>query len=144
MQDGEDYLLGAGRVTDLDRKAREEICLYDEEIVYVDAKIGEVLDALSHRGVYDDSLIIVTGDHREDLREHRCWDHRFPYEGTIHVPLIMKFPSNLEDLSAGKRRVYGITSHSDLMPAILELCNVTYTPGVRTRPGKELYRLFKL
>ena len=124
---GEEYILGVGPEKILNHDLREKICLYDEEIRYVDAKIGEFLKRIKKAGLYNDSLIIITADHGEGLGEHGCYDHRFPYEGTIRVPLIIKPPKSF---SQGRKRIKTLTSHTDLLPTILEWLQIPWSSGL--------------
>ena len=48
----------------------DEVSLYDGEIRYTDLHIGRLLDALRAKGVYDKTIIAVTGDHGEGFGEH--------------------------------------------------------------------------
>src|SRR5262249_26809245 len=41
--------------------------LYDAEVAYADAIVGELVDQLRRTGVYDQSLIVITSDHGENL-----------------------------------------------------------------------------
>jgi arylsulfatase A-like enzyme len=66
---------------------------YDEGIRFVDDRLGKVFDELRRRGVYDDTLIIVTADHGEEFLEHGLLGHgESLYDEVIRVPLIVKFP----------------------------------------------------
>ncbi|MDP6380703.1 MAG: sulfatase-like hydrolase/transferase, partial [Phycisphaerae bacterium] len=66
---------------------------YAGEIAYTDNAIGEVIKKLKDLGLYDSSLIIITADHGEMLREHGESTHGyFIYESAIKVPLIIKVP----------------------------------------------------
>jgi len=68
---------------------------YDGEILFLDAKIGEILDKLKGLELYDNSLIIITADHGEAFGEHGLMAHgKALYEDNIHVPLIIKYPLN--------------------------------------------------
>ncbi len=67
--------------------------LYDGEIAYADHALGELLAYLRAHGRYDNTLIIVVGDHGEGLGEHGEDTHGiFLYDSTTHVPLITKLP----------------------------------------------------
>jgi arylsulfatase A-like enzyme len=69
--------------------------LYDAEIAFVDQEVGRFLDELKKEGLYDGSLIILTGDHGEAFWEHGIWEHtRTLYEELSRVPLIIKWPQN--------------------------------------------------
>jgi arylsulfatase A-like enzyme/Tfp pilus assembly protein PilF len=63
---------------------------YDAEVSYVDAEIGELLNAVDRRR----TVVIVTADHGEALGDHGEPDHGFfLYDATLHVPLIVAGPA---------------------------------------------------
>ena len=91
--------------------------LYAGEIAYVDHCIGQVIDKLKALGLYDSTLLIITGDHGEMLGEHGEQLHAyFIYQGAIKVPLILKLPG--QDTP---RRVEQVVGLVDLVPTICEL-----------------------
>ena len=97
------------------------IAQYDGAIAYMDACIQAIFNALESRGVLDDTIVIFNGDHGETLYDHECWfDHHGLYDVTLHVPLIVRYPSAVP---AGKR-VSGFNQHKDLVPTILELAAI--------------------
>jgi len=92
--------------------------LYDGEIRYVDYAVGDIVRELKKRGLYDNSLLIVTSDHGEEFKEHGDCGHfdLKPYEELIHVPLIMRFPNGLY----GGTIVNDLVSLLDLAPTIVD------------------------
>ena len=67
--------------------------LYAGEIAFVDHCIGLVIDKLKDLGLYDSTLIVITGDHGEMLGEHGEDTHAyFIYQSALRVPLIFKVP----------------------------------------------------
>jgi arylsulfatase A-like enzyme/Flp pilus assembly protein TadD len=89
---------------------------YDGEVVYVDRALGGFFRKVKDLGLYDDSLIILAGDHGESLGEHQESFHgTFVYDVTTHVPLIVRAPG-------GRRgaRVADIASTMDIMPTALD------------------------
>ena len=65
--------------------------LYDGEIRYNDAKIGEFLDALRERKLLEESLLIVTADHGDAFGEHGYYEHpRYIHDELTHVPLLVR------------------------------------------------------
>jgi arylsulfatase A-like enzyme/predicted TPR repeat methyltransferase len=65
--------------------------LYDGEIAYADSALAHWIAFLKKAGVYDNAIIVVTGDHGEGLGEHGEETHGlFLYDSTLHVPLILK------------------------------------------------------
>ena len=98
---------------------------YDGAIAYMDAAIQTIFTALESRGVLDDTIVAVNGDHGETLYEHDCFfDHHGVYDNVLHVPLILRYPAKLP---AGQR-VKGFNQHKDLVPTLLELAEID--PGV--------------
>ncbi len=97
------------------------IAQYDGAIAYMDACIQTLFNALERRGVLDETIVIINGDHGETLYDHECWfDHHGLYDVTLHVPLIIRYPGRVP---AGKR-VAGYNQHKDLVPTLLELADI--------------------
>lgn len=63
--------------------------LYDAAILWTDAQIGRIVSALEDEGMMDNTLLVIAGDHGEELGEHGNLSHYFlPYEHSIRTPLI--------------------------------------------------------
>lgn len=117
------YNLGFPALTEAE--AGEFALLYDEEIAYVDGKVGEILDWLAERGLFDSTLIIITSDHGEHLGERHLLDHEFSlYEPIVRVPLIIRYPGVFD---SGVRD--GLVQTHDLFPTVLEVAGVSWTPS---------------
>lgn len=91
---------------------------YDAEIASADRQVGRLVKALEPNGVLDDTILVFTSDHGENLGEHQEATHAmFIYEATQRVPLIFRYPRKLP---AG--RVFDGPARSvDIMPTILSL-----------------------
>jgi choline-sulfatase len=101
------------------------IARYDAEIKRVDFKIGIVMDYLKRSGQYDDSMIIVTGDHGMLLNEHGSLSQIKLFDEILKVPLLIKFPNYL-GMGKSKSINSGIVqSNIDLMPTILDTFNIS-------------------
>ncbi len=73
---------------------KQGISRYDAQLVYVDQLLGRFQQELKQQGWWDNSLLVVFGDHGEGLGDHRETDHGYYiYESTLHVPLIMHWAS---------------------------------------------------
>jgi arylsulfatase A-like enzyme len=69
---------------------------YDSCIAYLDRQIGLLLDELEHRGQLENTLVIVTSDHGEQLGEHGLVTHGASvYREEVHVPLLVIPPARL-------------------------------------------------
>ncbi|MCC6169710.1 MAG: sulfatase [Caldilineaceae bacterium] len=98
------------------------IAQYDGAVAYMDAAIQSIFNALEARGLVEDTIVVVNGDHGETLYDHECYfDHHGMYDPTLVVPLIIRYPGVMP---AG-RRVKGYNQHKDLVPTLLELANIT-------------------
>jgi arylsulfatase A-like enzyme len=97
------------------------IAQYDGAIAYMDAAIQTIFTALEAKGLAEDTIVVVNGDHGETLYEHDCYfDHHGLYECTLTVPLMIRYPGRVP---SGKR-VSGYNQHKDLVPTILELAEI--------------------
>jgi len=71
----------------------ELIAAYDAEINYADRHVGRLLEYLRETGQYDESLIVLTGDHGEEFGEHGLYrEHWSTHDGTQRVPMVVKPP----------------------------------------------------
>jgi arylsulfatase A-like enzyme len=100
--------------------------LYKGTLFYTDSLLKESFDDLKRLGLWDNTLIIVTADHGEELYDHQKYFHHSPslYEGALRVPLLIKFPRQ-----RGRKVVAENVSLIDLLPTIHH-----YFAG-RPRPG---------
>ncbi len=91
---------------------------YAAEVSYTDAEIGRLFQALERLDLDENTIIVLTADHGESLGEHGIYfDHWTLYDSDLHIPLIVRYPSNVP---AGKR-VKADVSGIDAAPTILEL-----------------------
>jgi choline-sulfatase len=87
-------------------------------VAFADYCVGQVLEKLRQLGLYDDTLIVITGDHGEMLGEHGELNHGFfIYEGALRVPLVMRVPH----APAASRQVDVPVSLIDIAPTIVSL-----------------------
>jgi arylsulfatase A-like enzyme/Tfp pilus assembly protein PilF len=90
---------------------------YDGEIAYADHVVGDFLDYLKAKGIYDKALIVILGDHGEGLNDHREEEHGiFLYREAIQVPLLVKLPGS-RHAGASVAAPAGLI---DVFPTILE------------------------
>jgi arylsulfatase A-like enzyme/Flp pilus assembly protein TadD len=90
---------------------------YDGEIAYTDSVVGSILDVLRRHGLYQNTVIAVAADHGEAFGEHGEKYHGvFLYDETIHVPLLLKLPS---EKYAGMR-VEERVALTDIAPSLLQ------------------------
>jgi len=101
---------------------------YDREITLLDKKVAEILDLLKKKGLYDNSIIIITADHGESFGEHNLMLHGIClYEDNLHVPLLIKYPSGT--IPAGTRN-YPV-SLTGIVPTLLSFLSIPVPEGVQ-------------
>ena len=92
--------------------------LYHAEIAYVDEQVDTLISCLRTHGPLDNTILIITSDHGENLGEHNLIGHEFTlFDTVLHVPLIVRFPSALPP----GELVEAPVSLVDILPTILEI-----------------------
>ena len=61
---------------------------YDTEVAWVDARAGELLDAVFERVSRQETLVVFVADHGESLGDHGYWGHgRHLYDASLRIPM---------------------------------------------------------
>jgi arylsulfatase A-like enzyme len=91
------------------------VAAYDEEIRFVDSQFERLVAGLRERGLWDQSLVIFTADHGEELFDHGGFEHGHTlYNELLHVPLVFWGPG------LAPRRSAAPVSIADITPTILD------------------------
>lgn len=98
-------------------------------VARMDAMIGNILDALEESGKADNTLIVYTSDHGEQVGEHGLWWKQTFYEDSVKVPAILSWPGELPE---GIRMDHVISS-LDLNATILDALGCPVLAGSRGR-----------
>ncbi len=99
--------------------------LYDGEIAYADSALARWIAFLKKAGVYDNAIIVVTGDHGEGLGEHGEETHGlFLYDSTLHIPLILKMPLKTGGGAPHGTVIDAQVRTTDILPTILSATGV--------------------
>ena len=119
--------------------------LYDGEVAYVDDVLGKFIEDLKEAQLWEDTLVIFTGDHGESLGQHGEKTHGFfAYNTGIWIPLI------ISSLDIETRRVKHPVSHLDIFPTVCDILKLeepeflqgrSLLPAMRGRrfPKRSLY-----
>lgn len=109
--------------------------LYNGEIAYSDEQLGQIVTMLKEQGVYENTLFVFTSDHGEGLGEHNESTHSLLcYNGTLHVPLIIKIPGTAKGRRVGQR-----VGTVDIFPTVLDALKLRTPVGIQ---GRSLLPLF--
>lgn len=106
---------------DIVRKGRE---LYYGLTQWLDNEVAAVLQTLESSQVAENTVVIYTADHGENMGEHGLWWKNCMYENAAAVPLIVSWPARWR---GGQRRT-GACSLVDVVKTIAELAGAE-TPG---------------
>jgi N-acetylglucosamine-6-sulfatase len=99
-----------------------------ETLLAVDRAVGGLVRALSETGRLDSTMIVFTSDNGYAWGEHRWLGKQTPYEESIRVPMVVRYPP----LGSGPRTVPQLALNIDLAPTFAELAGVA-TPRVDGR-----------
>jgi arylsulfatase len=103
--------------------------LYDAEVAYLDDQVGRLFAYLHKTGLADDTLVVLFGDHGENMTEHDAWfDHAGLYDAVVRVPVILWAPGTVP-----KGRVTSLISTVDIQPTVLELMGLPLVEGIDGR-----------
>ena len=107
---------------------------YLNTIAEVDRQLGRLFAGLRERGLADDTLVVVTGDHGECFgAPHRTWGHGFRlYQEGINVPLMLWSPRLFE----GGGRPATIAGHVDVNPTVLDILGI---PAPASWEGRSVF-----
>lgn len=92
---------------------------YYANVTFIDEEIGKIIQVLKEKGMYDNALICYVSDHGDMLGDHYHWRKTYPYEGSVHIPYIVKWPKNCHFTKGNK--VDQPVELRDLLPTFLEL-----------------------
>ncbi|WP_242205404.1 sulfatase [Aestuariivivens insulae] len=114
-------------------KQRELIHGYMACVSYIDAQIGKLLDALETKGILDDTIIVLWGDHGWHLGDHTEWCKHSNFEQATRIPFMFSGPGVSKN-----KKLDNPVNLVDLFPTVFELANV---PQSNQTDGKSLVPL---
>ncbi|WP_427016486.1 sulfatase family protein [Pseudarthrobacter sp. P1] len=95
---GADELLPRPNV-DLDSDAGREAAriapLYFAAVAGIDAQVGRLLDALADRGLAEDTLVVFTSDHGQQMGSHQLLYKNVPHEESMRIPFVLRWPGRI-------------------------------------------------
>ncbi len=119
----------------------------------LDEQLGRVLEQLDGMGMLDDTVIVYAGDNGYMWGEHRLYAKHWPYEESMRIPLVVRYPRLIPDPG---RKADQMVLNIDLFPTLLDLAGVgspeavdgeSMVPILRNRnaAGRKsfMYELFK-
>jgi choline-sulfatase len=96
---------------------RNLIAQYYGLTTWVDVALGRMLQALDATGLAEDTIVVFTSDHGDNLGSHGAWQKNLLIEESTHVPLIARWPGALQPATVEGQ----VASLVDLAPSLLAL-----------------------
>ncbi|MCT9000568.1 MULTISPECIES: sulfatase-like hydrolase/transferase [Chelativorans] len=126
-QNYDDYFTGEEHV-------RLAVASYYALVSFLDHNIGRILESLSGSGLTEDTLVIYTSDHGDNLGARGFWGKSLLFEESVGVPMIMAGPG----VPRG-RRVATPVSLVDVAPTIMDAaCEEVHSSEATDLPGRSL------
>lgn len=102
---------------------------YCANVTMIDEALGDLLDVLQRKGYLDESLIVFTSDHGDNLGDHGLSQKWSMYDTVVRVPLIVWAPG---EVPAGLREA-GLCQLFDVGPTLLEWAGAPLPPACQAR-----------
>ena len=84
----------------------------------LDSLIGDILAALEANGLADNTLIVYTSDHGEQVGEHGLWWKQTFYEESVRVPAVLCWPGELPAGSRCSRVISSLDVNATMLDAL--------------------------
>ncbi len=100
---------------------RKDIAEYYGMVTAVDDQVGRMMKKLEDLGLRDDTIVLISSDHGDMLGSQGRRLKRKPWEESIRIPGILRYP---RVTGKGGARTQAFFSHVDFAPTLLDLCGV--------------------
>ena len=109
--------------------------IYDSAISYHDVQVGRLVKQLQAWGIWDQTLLIITADHGEELFEDgRCGHGGSLRDSLVHVPLLIHDPARFPPDVTVDEGAEGV----DLMPTVLQAIGAPASAAPQGEPLEAL------
>jgi iduronate 2-sulfatase len=105
-------------------------------VTYADALVGRILEHLKASGQWDDTVIVLWGDHGWHLGEHAIWGKHALFEESLRSPLIISYAG----IPKPGIQTQAVVETIDIFPTLCELTGLplpTFAAGESVRPMLE-------
>lgn len=117
--------------------ARRDLAGYYAHCSALDACVGDLLRTLDETGLAENTVFVFTSDHGDMLGSQGQMRKQRPYDESIRVPLLLRYPAALGRAGRVIAKPFGTP---DIMPTLLGLCDVPIPAGVEGADHAPLLR----
>lgn len=113
---------------------------YYASITFIDEQIGHIIRTLKEKGMYDNALICYTADHGDMMGDHHLWRKTYPYQGSVQVPYIVKWPQSMECSVPSGSKLEMPVELRDFLPTFIDMAGGQVPPDMDGRSLASLVR----
>ena len=114
------------KMLETDDLLRESLSGYYAAVSSLDACIGRIMKALDDLGIADDTILVFSSDHGDMIGSHRMCLKQEPFEESINIPFIVRYPKRIPRGTVTD----GLLSPIDVMPTLLSLAGAPVPKSV--------------
>ena len=114
---------------------RQTLADYYAAITALDEQLGRLLGALQATGLAGNTILVFTSDHGDQLWSQGTMKKQQPYEESVHIPLLVRWPGHIPS----GRVSDGLVSIIDFTPTLLGLAGLPALPGAQGEDRADLF-----
>lgn len=111
-------------------EAREWLAGYYAHCTAIDKSVGDIMDTLEECHLTDDTILVFASDHGDMLGSQGMERKQKPYEESIRVPFLLRYPAQY---GRGAAVCEAFLNAHDIMPTLLGICGLPIPPTVEGR-----------
>lgn len=108
------------------KSTKEALKGYYAHMTALDDCVGDLQAEIKKLGLDENTIFVFTSDHGDMLNSHAQIKKQKPWEESIRVPFVLKYPAKLE----GGKELNKVFSYPDIMPTLLSLSNLPVPTAV--------------
>ena len=120
IEEGRDYKTDFNNQLILDEEfQRELIHGYYACVSFIDFQIGKIVNSLTEKGLMNNTIIVIWGDHGYHLGDHRLWNKHSNFEQATRSPLMIYYPK-----AKTPQKILAPTEFVDVFPTLTSLAEI--------------------
>ncbi|MGD1839292.1 MAG: sulfatase [Thermonemataceae bacterium] len=116
-------------------KQQQLISAYFAGVSYIDAQIGLLIAALKRLNIYDNTIIVLVGDHGYHLGDFNLWGKQTNFDWATRAPLLIK-PA----FSKSSYKVNTLVEFVDIYPSLCKLAGLKVPDQLDGKSFEEVFQ----